>query len=107
MTKIIMDCGEPMFQEPVHWYESGLCDCSVPGPCDGFVDDFICANDVTCDDVEGLAHWLEDFGAWDDTELADHAANIQRAVWIMSGNVRDDAGCYASIHNVEGVDNEA
>lgn len=30
------------------------------------------------------------YGAWDDTELADHDANIQRLLWIAAGDITEE-----------------
>lgn len=32
---------------------------------------------------------LAEYGAWDDVELANHAQNLQRIVWIACGDIRD------------------
>ena len=32
---------------------------------------------------------LEGYGAWDDTELADHEANLDRVLWLACGNIVD------------------
>ena len=32
---------------------------------------------------------LAECGAWDDTELADHGANIRRILWLAAGNIRE------------------
>lgn len=34
---------------------------------------------------------LENYGAWDDEELADHDANIQRLLWLACGDIVDEA----------------
>jgi len=33
---------------------------------------------------------LAEYGAWDENELADHAANQQRILWIAAGNIREE-----------------
>jgi hypothetical protein len=33
---------------------------------------------------------LKEYGAWDEEELADHEANMQRIVWIAAGNIVDE-----------------
>lgn len=33
---------------------------------------------------------LEEYGAWDETELADHAANKLRIVWLACGNIVEE-----------------
>lgn len=30
---------------------------------------------------------LREYGAWDDEELADHAQNLQRLLWIAAGDI--------------------
>lgn len=34
---------------------------------------------------------LVEYGAWDDTELADHDANIQRLLWLACGDIVEEA----------------
>jgi hypothetical protein len=36
-----------------------------------------------------LAAELKGYGAWDDDDLQDHAANLRRIVWIAAGNIAD------------------
>jgi hypothetical protein len=38
-----------------------------------------------------LAKELSEYGAWDETELADHGQNLQRLVWIAAGDIADEA----------------
>lgn len=33
---------------------------------------------------------LREYGAWDDAELADDAANWQRIIWLAAGMIQDD-----------------
>lgn len=33
---------------------------------------------------------LKEYGAWDETELADDEANRLRIVWIAAGNISED-----------------
>lgn len=33
---------------------------------------------------------LEEYGAWDATELADHQANLKHILWIAAGNIQDE-----------------
>lgn len=40
------------------------------------------------DPVE-VANELREYGAWDDEELADHPANLQRLLWIACGDVSE------------------
>jgi hypothetical protein len=32
---------------------------------------------------------LSEWGAWDETELADHAQNLQRLLWLAAGDIAD------------------
>jgi hypothetical protein len=36
-----------------------------------------------------LRNELREYGAWDDNELADHAANLQRYLWLACGDITD------------------
>lgn len=36
---------------------------------------------------ETLKDELRDYGAWDDSELADHDANLSRLLWVMCGDI--------------------
>ena len=40
-------------------------------------------------DPETLKAELREYGAWDDTELSDHDANLSRLLWIMCGDIQD------------------
>jgi hypothetical protein len=62
-----------------------------PGPCDADV--LALSNDrkirkqlekIKPDD---LRRELREYGAWDDEELADHAQNLQRILWIAAGDI--------------------
>lgn len=41
-------------------------------------------------DPEQLRKELSEYGAWDDEQLADHNANLQRILWIAAGNIQDE-----------------
>jgi hypothetical protein len=36
---------------------------------------------------QALRDELREYGAWDDKELADHAQNLQRILWIAAGDI--------------------
>ena len=38
-------------------------------------------------DVGKLAEELKEYGAWDETELADHEQNLNRILWIACGDI--------------------
>ena len=42
-------------------------------------------------DPETLRQELKEYGAWDETELADHEQNLQRILWLAAGDVVDDS----------------
>lgn len=37
-----------------------------------------------------LAAELKEWGAWDETELADHEQNCRRIIWIAAGNILEE-----------------
>jgi len=38
-------------------------------------------------DPELVREELREYGAWDEEELADHAQNLQRLLWIAAGDI--------------------
>ncbi len=48
------------------------------------------ADQVAKWDPATLADELREYGAWDDEQLADHAANVERMVWIAAGDVKEE-----------------
>lgn len=40
-------------------------------------------------DPKVLADELREYGAWDELELANHADNLHRIVWIAAGNIAE------------------
>lgn len=95
--KIINDCGEPRFDQPVPWEGSGLSACAHSGRCDADVTWFITHNDVTCDDLLWLTDWVNQYGADITSESA-----IMYAVWMIAGNLVDQPE-QADLYNVTGV----
>ena len=67
---------------------------SHPGECDADVEKLIrvpaIARQLVKLDKELLARELKEYGAWDAEELADHAANQRRIVWIAGGNIVEE-----------------
>lgn len=47
------------------------------------------ASQIAGIDPDLLAKELSEYGAWDETELADHDQNLQRLVWIAAGDIAD------------------
>lgn len=50
------------------------------------IDEQLCA--LSEEDVRSE---LEEYGAWDDEELADHDANLSRVLWLACGDIREQA----------------
>jgi hypothetical protein len=67
-------------------YHTGDCDCDVAElrkvP-------HIAAQLSQLDPADGYAE-LDEYGCWDETELADHEASLDRILWIACGNVVDE-----------------
>ena len=64
---------------------------SHQGPCDADVQALseVPAIRAQLDKVNpaSLAAELKGFGAWSDSELADHAQNLQRILWLAAGDI--------------------
>jgi hypothetical protein len=114
------EIAEIMYQAGFHIYDSDDCDGAGPrqfltgsglvelemslaearsasrsGSCD---DDVLAlskvphiAEQLATIDPELLKNELRDYGAWDDTELADHEQNLQRLVRIAAGDIVEEA----------------
>lgn len=41
-------------------------------------------------DPDKLRTELQEYGAWDEQELADHNENLNRILWIAAGQVQED-----------------
>jgi hypothetical protein len=65
--------------------------CNHSGPCDDDVNAVMLKPYVKKQldtlDPATLAKELKEYGAWDDTELANHKDNLQRWVWISAGDI--------------------
>ena len=72
---------------------------SHPGPCDSDVEDLVrhpaIARQLRKIAPDAIAAELKEYGAWDAAELADHAANQRRIVWIAAGNISEK--CVAAL----------
>ena len=68
--------------------------CTHPGPCDADIAEARKLSYVKKQlaklDPEKLVKELRDYGAWDTDELKDHNANLDRILWIASGNIVDE-----------------
>jgi hypothetical protein len=64
-----------------------------PGPCDADVMALsrvpAVARQLRVLDPDLVRTELREWGAWDDAELADHAQNLQRLLWIAAGDVAE------------------
>ncbi len=67
--------------------------CSHPGQCDDDVmwlsEQPVIARQLRKLDPALVAAELREYGAWDMEELQDHAQNIQRLLWIASGDIAE------------------
>ena len=72
--------------------------CSHPGPCDLDVADLATepaiAAQLAAIDPTTLRAELQEYGAWDDGELADHAQNLQRLLWLAASDVHEQPEFY-------------
>ena len=66
-----------------------------PGPCD---DDVAAlrrvpgiAKQLDAIDPATLRDELREYGAWDDSELADHDTNLDRILWLLGSDAADNA----------------
>ena len=67
--------------------------CHHPGPCDSDVQALqnipSIKRQLAKIPADVLASELKEYGAWDETELQDHAANLTRILWIACGDISD------------------
>lgn len=65
--------------------------CSHPGDCGPDVEAWAPEIDRPAEITpEALRAELEEYGAWDDAQLADDNANWERIIWIAAGNLREE-----------------
>lgn len=68
--------------------------CSHPGPCDADVAALrqVPAIRRQLDKLkpELVAECLREYGAWDDDELADHQANLNRLLWVATNDIAEE-----------------
>jgi hypothetical protein len=68
---------------------------SHPGPCDADVAALARVPAIQRQlaklDPAVLRDELREYGAWDAVELSDHAANLERILWIAAGNIAEEA----------------
>ena len=66
---------------------------SHPGPCDADVAYLrtlpAIRRTLNRLDPESVRKELKDYGAWDETELANHDENLTRLLWIACGDIQE------------------
>ena len=71
--------------------DAAITDCSHSGRCDEEVEHW--SNTIqrpeSCT-VRALQEELKEYGAWNQEELADDAANWRRIVWLAAGNIKEE-----------------
>lgn len=76
---------KPQIKFKLHDYAEMPTDIIQDAPSSGAFDDYadwiMSAYDVICDPDEARKA-LKNYGAWDDSELEDHEANLRRLLWI-------------------------
>jgi hypothetical protein len=69
-------------------------DGSHSGPCDADIADLrtvpYIAEQLAALDPALLSAELKEWGAWDETERADHDANLSRILWLACGDIREN-----------------
>lgn len=64
--------------------------------CSGANDAAVAAEIKPAIDAELLRNALKEYGAWDENELADHSANLDRVFWIACWDCYEDPNFYAA-----------
>lgn len=71
-------------------------DASHPGPCDSEVaallDTPAIKKQLDKISPDSIRAELQEYGAWDETELSDDSENRLRIVWIAAGDIREEVG---------------
>lgn len=69
--------------------------CSHPGPCDNDVarlrEEPAIKNQLAKLPPELVAECLSEYGAWDEEELADHDANLNRLLWVACCDITEES----------------
>jgi hypothetical protein len=67
--------------------------CSHPGQCDSDVaalrKEPAIRRQLNKLDAKLVAECLSEYGAWDDAELADHEANLDRLLWVACCDIKE------------------
>jgi len=48
-------------------------------------------NQLDALDSDLIAAELREYGCWDDAELSDHSANLERLLWIACGDIQEES----------------
>ena len=66
---------------------------SHPGPCDSDIADLMTFGRIRDQlnrmSPEQIKAELREYGAWEDSELSDHEANLSRILWIACGDLKE------------------
>ena len=92
--------GSDFFLDPEDVSEdllSALLDCGGSGRADDAVALVIQEFSIT-GNVNDCRSYLYGYGAWEDVELADHRANLERLVWLTGGSLCEGESAYFSRH---------
>ena len=76
---------------------ANLQDCGRPGPADSAVARVRASYQIEGDESDCRAY-LKGYGAWDDEELADHEANLDRLVWLTGCALAEGEEAYFSAY---------
>lgn len=109
-----LDCPVNTGTEGLLWYASGSGrielqmtmeqaeSVSHSGECDEDVLELLKVPEIKAQleklNPETLISELKEYGAWNAEELADHAQNLQRILWLAGGDIKDNNGCDCGEH---------
>lgn len=76
----------------------GFTDCLTQGrDAHPEVEAFLASFTVTCDPELAKAY-LRPYGAWDEDDLTDHSANLERLVWLIGCDLAEHGEAYLSAY---------
>ena len=75
-----------------------LYDCGTPGQDATEAVQFVLDHWQITGDQDQCAAYLRGYGAWDDSELSDHAENLRRLVWLAGCGLREEPVIYFSAY---------
>lgn len=68
--------------------------CSHSGDCTNDIQECMQLPEIRAElaeiDPDQLRMELKEYGAWDEEQLADHNANLERILWLAAGNIKDE-----------------